>query len=51
VCGEGRGGLFIVDPDVAKLLTVVALLNTYLGSVCLNLDNDVAEIIQFEFFQ
>jgi hypothetical protein len=36
---------------MAKLLAVVALCKTCLGSPSLNLDDDIAEAGQFEYFQ
>jgi len=36
-------GLLAVSADMGKLLAVVTLHKTCLGSVCFNLDNDMAE--------
>jgi len=43
-------GLFTVGPYMAKLLAVVALYETCLGSVCLIVDDDIDEAGQFEYF-
>jgi hypothetical protein len=43
--------LFAICPDVAELLTVVALRKRILGSICLHPDSSVAEARQTENFQ
>lgn len=40
-------GLFAVGPDMAELLAVVSLRKTWAVSVCLILDNDMAEASKF----
>jgi hypothetical protein len=42
------GGLFTVSPDVAKLLTVVALCKTSLGPIRFHLNGDVAKVLELK---
>jgi hypothetical protein len=47
---RGGGGLLAVCPNVAELLTVVALRKAGLSVVGLNLDGNVAKAVQLEKF-
>jgi hypothetical protein len=47
---QAARGLFAICPDVAKLLTVVALGQGILGFVGLNFYGDMAEGRQLEYF-
>jgi hypothetical protein len=47
---QAAGRLLAVCPNVAELLTVVALLKAGLSFVRLNLDGNVAEVGQLEKF-
>jgi hypothetical protein len=46
---QAARGLPAVRLDMAELLAVVTLCQASLGSVCLHLDNNVAQIGQFEY--
>jgi len=47
---ETGSGLFVVDSEVAETVEVIALRLSSLGSVSLDLDDEMAEAGQFEYF-
>jgi hypothetical protein len=46
---QAARGFLAVRPDMAELLAVVTLCQASLSSVCLQLDNNVAQIGYYEY--